>query len=97
MTTLCRPENRLQARMESGFFSLNEDPLWPRQFLVGLIQVYKKDISPLLPRTCRFHPSCSTYAMEALDRYGVLKGTALALRRILKCNPLHPGGFDPLE
>lgn len=62
-----------------------------------LVRFYRKFISPLLPgNTCRFYPTCSSYAEEALNRHGTLMGTLLAVRRILKCHPLHPGGFDPV-
>jgi putative membrane protein insertion efficiency factor len=60
------------------------------------IKVYKKVISPLLPPACRFYPTCSQYAIEALDKYGFLKGSLLSLKRILKCHPFHSGGFDPV-
>ncbi len=64
---------------------------------VILLRGYQKAISPLLPAdTCRFYPSCSSYAIEALERHGLVRGAALAVRRILKCHPLHPGGFDPV-
>jgi putative membrane protein insertion efficiency factor len=58
--------------------------------------IYRRFISPLLPPACRFYPTCSAYALEALDRYGPLKGMFLSIKRILKCNPYHPGGYDPL-
>ena len=58
--------------------------------------MYKKIISPLLPPSCRFYPTCSQYAIEALYKYGFLKGSSLSLKRILKCNPFHEGGFDPV-
>lgn len=58
--------------------------------------LYRKLLSPLFPPTCRFYPTCSAYTLEALDRYGPLKGLYLSLKRILKCNPYHPGGYDPL-
>jgi putative membrane protein insertion efficiency factor len=64
--------------------------------LVLLITGYQRLISPLLPRSCRFYPSCSTYAIEAIQRHGPLRGLALAGRRILRCHPLHPGGYDPV-
>jgi putative membrane protein insertion efficiency factor len=64
--------------------------------LLGLIAAYRYAISPLLGRNCRFHPSCSEYAMEAVRRFGALKGGWLALRRIGRCHPFHPGGYDPV-
>ncbi len=64
--------------------------------LILLVQGYKLWISPLLPAACRFHPTCSTYAVEALQKHGALRGSWLAARRILRCHPFHPGGFDPV-
>ena len=63
---------------------------------VFLITSYQKLISPLLPPTCRFYPTCSQYAKEALIKHGFAKGTFFALKRLLKCHPFHPGGFDPV-
>ena len=63
---------------------------------IKLIELYKRWISPVLPPSCRFLPTCSEYAMEALDRHGILGGTWLALLRILRCNPLGGSGYDPV-
>lgn len=60
------------------------------------IKFYRKFISPIFPPACRFYPTCSTYALQALDKYGPVKGLYLALKRICKCHPFHPGGYDPL-
>ena len=69
-----------------------------RKFLISMIRLYQKYLSPLKRKgSCRFYPTCSQYAIDALNRYGVLKGSCLALRRILKCHPFHPGGFDPVK
>ena len=65
-------------------------------FLVLLIRAYQLLVSPLLGRHCRFHPSCSEYAIEALQCHGLWKGSRLALRRIGSCHPWHAGGFDPV-
>ncbi|MBV6424222.1 MAG: putative membrane protein insertion efficiency factor [Steroidobacteraceae bacterium] len=67
-----------------------------RQLVRGLIRLYQWTLSPLLGPRCRFYPSCSHYALEAVDRFGVLRGGWLAARRIGRCHPWHPGGFDPV-
>ena len=64
--------------------------------LIWLVRGYKIVISPLFLPTCRFHPTCSTYAIDAIDRFGAWRGSILAMRRILRCHPLHPGGYDPV-
>jgi putative membrane protein insertion efficiency factor len=68
-----------------------------KHILVALIKTYKKIISPLLPRACRFYPTCSDYAARAIGKYGAIKGGFMALKRIVKCNPWHPGGIDPVK
>jgi putative membrane protein insertion efficiency factor len=68
-----------------------------KRVLIALINGYRKFISPLKKPSCRFYPTCSQYALEAIDKYGVLKGVRLSLIRILKCHPFHPGGHDPLK
>jgi hypothetical protein len=64
--------------------------------LITLIRGYRLFISPLFSPVCRFQPTCSQYAMEAIARFGAIKGTWLAIRRITRCHPLHPGGYDPV-
>ncbi len=66
------------------------------RLVVALLDFYKRAISPWLPPACRFEPTCSVYAREAIVRYGLAKGLALGLTRLLRCHPLHPGGFDPV-
>jgi len=66
------------------------------RILIFLLRVYQRTISPLLGQCCRFHPSCSEYAIQALARFGALRGTWLTVRRLSRCHPLHPGGFDPV-
>ena len=65
--------------------------------LIVLIKAYQKFISPLSPGKCRFYPTCSVYFIQALEKYGFFKGTLLGLRRISKCHPWNPGGYDPLK
>lgn len=67
-----------------------------KKILVFLIKCYKKWISPLLPSACRFEPTCSIYAMQAIERFGVIRGLLLAIWRILRCNPLCKSGYDPV-
>ncbi|WP_147675714.1 membrane protein insertion efficiency factor YidD [Xanthomonas massiliensis] len=66
------------------------------RILIALLRLYKRFVSPLLGPRCRFEPSCSTYAMTAIARFGVLRGGWLAVRRLGRCHPLHPGGYDPV-
>ncbi|WP_102346615.1 membrane protein insertion efficiency factor YidD [Bacillus sp. Marseille-P3661] len=66
---------------------------WP---FLTIIRFYQKFISPLKPPTCRFYPTCSHYGLEAIQRFGIIKGGYYTLIRILKCHPFHPGGIDPV-
>lgn len=68
-----------------------------RLVLTAPIEVYRRVISPGLPRRCRYEPTCSQYAVQAIRRYGILRGAILAAWRLLRCNPLSHGGFDPVE
>jgi putative membrane protein insertion efficiency factor len=67
-----------------------------KQVFLLAIRFYQLAISPYLGPRCRFHPTCSVYGYEAISRYGAIKGGYLTVRRILKCHPFHPGGFDPV-
>jgi hypothetical protein len=66
------------------------------KFSLILIKIYRRFISPLMPPCCRFYPTCSNYAEQAIKKYGA-KGILIAIKRILKCHPFHPGGYDPLR
>lgn len=67
-----------------------------KKILMSIIEFYQKAISPLTPPSCRFHPTCSHYGLEAIETHGALKGSWLAVRRISKCHPFHEGGYDPV-
>jgi uncharacterized protein len=68
-----------------------------RTILVSLLKFYKAAVSPWLPPSCRFVPTCSEYACEAIQRHGALRGSAMGLRRLLRCHPFHAGGYDPVK
>ena len=67
-----------------------------RKALMGAVRFYQQAISPYLPPSCRYVPTCSTYAIQAIEKYGAAKGSYLAAKRILRCNPFHKGGYDPV-
>ena len=69
---------------------------WPRLVVMGLIRVYQTTLSHLMLTQCRVTPTCSRYTFEAVERYGALRGSWLGAKRILRCHPFHPGGFDPV-
>jgi conserved hypothetical protein YidD len=67
-----------------------------KRVLIALVRFYRSAVSPYRRPCCRYYPTCSQYALDALNKYGALKGGWLAFRRILRCNPLHKGGYDPV-
>ncbi len=68
-----------------------------KRLLIALIRFYRKFISPLFPPRCRFYPTCSQYALEAIEKKGALKGSIMAIWRILRCHPFSKGGYDPVK
>jgi putative membrane protein insertion efficiency factor len=74
------------------------DPVkWARALLLAPIGLYQRLISPALPRRCKYEPTCSRYAVQAVEEYGILRGLVLAIWRLLRCNPWSDGGYDPVE
>jgi putative membrane protein insertion efficiency factor len=68
-----------------------------RKAVLSLIRLYQYAISPYFPPSCRYVPSCSVYAYQAVEKYGVCRGGFMAIKRVLRCHPLHPGGYDPVD
>ena len=68
-----------------------------RKLFIGLIQIYRRFVSPMLPPTCRYTPSCSLYTVQAIEKYGVLRGVFMGIFRMLRCHPFARGGFDPVK
>ena len=83
--------------MNKIVYKLKEINVYLSKVCIYLIRFYQKYIAPLKGPTCRFYPTCSQYAIEAFKKYGVIKGMFLTIKRILKCHPFHPGGYDPLK
>jgi len=79
-----------------GLHHINRIKSLAAQGTIGIIRGYQLMVSPLIGSVCRFHPSCSQYAIEAIHRYGLIKGLWLALNRLLRCHPWNAGGYDPL-
>ncbi len=83
--------------MKKNYYILKEINRYISKLLIYLVRFYQKFISPLKGPTCRFYPTCSQYSIEAIKKYGALKGIYLTMRRLLKCHPFHTGGYDPLK
>ena len=90
-------EPRASASGQSSVPAERRVSIRAKELILVILRFYKRWISPLLPSACRFQPTCSEYAMEAIQRYGVLRGTWLGVLRILRCHPFHKGGFDPVR
>jgi putative membrane protein insertion efficiency factor len=71
--------------------------VWPRDAASAAIRAYQRFVSPLLPPSCRFTPSCSQYALVAIEKHGLLRGMLMGTMRVLRCNPFSKGGFDPVR
>ncbi|HHS13900.1 MAG TPA: membrane protein insertion efficiency factor YidD [bacterium] len=67
-----------------------------KKLILSFLRIYRRWISPGLPRSCRFYPTCSQYAIQAIEKYGLMRGLGVSFKRVARCHPLHPGGFDPL-
>ena len=69
---------------------------WPREVVLAMIRVYQVSLAHIMVSQCRYTPSCSRYTYEAVERYGALRGSWMGMKRILRCHPFHPGGYDPV-
>jgi len=83
-------------RVGSGVSTVSQESSLAARAAVAALRGYKRWISPLLPPACRYTPTCSEYTREAIERHGLVKGAWLGLRRVLRCHPFHPGGYDPV-
>ena len=99
---MIKPANAVQSRLVPNFGNCcNKSPKNEKsdiflRFILSLIKLYRSYVSPFLPASCRFYPTCSAYALKSYQTLGLMRGTYLSLWRILKCNPLDPGGVDPV-
>ncbi len=75
---------------------MTQSPHLGQRLFIAAIRLYQMTLSQVLPPSCRFYPSCSEYTLQAIAKYGVLKGGWLGVKRILRCHPFHPGGYDPV-
>jgi len=89
---MCDIQNPVASVPQPGSAVLSAGP----RLVVFLLALYKAFLSPLLPSSCKFYPTCSSYAQEAVVRHGAVRGLGLALRRLLRCRPFSPGGYDPV-
>lgn len=96
MSTLREPTDKPSGRPSFVPVQLSSLGRIPRRLLILAVRAYQVVLSPIFGGACRYYPSCSVYAIEALERHGVLRGGWLALRRIGRCHPFRPGGFDPV-
>lgn len=97
-TPACDPTEHPARKAEPNrtrAFALATLRKWPAQVLIAMTRLYQLVLSPIFGGQCRFVPSCSEYCIGALQKYGALRGTWMAVRRILRCHPWHPGGYDP--
>ena len=93
---MCLMMKQLHLMITAVAFVMEQVRLMMQRLLLVSIKLYQYFISPLIGTSCRFYPSCSEYAFGAVQKYGTLKGSYLAVKRIIKCHPFHPGGFDPV-
>ena len=91
-----KEESNYTLSLEKQAFYLRWLGKIPQFILLGLIYFYIKLVSPVLPSSCRYYPTCSAYALTSIKRYGPFKGTFLAAKRVARCHPFHPGGYDPV-
>lgn len=89
-------ENGLETAPQQAIETVDEPRGLGAKFGVKLVRFYQVIISPLFPAVCRYNPTCSQYTLVAIKRYGLLKGSWMGVRRISRCHPLHPGGYDPV-
>src|SRR5699024_8217344 len=93
----CAGEERRRKKQSGGYRYIEKEVVRLKQILIGMIRFYRKYLSGLKGySTCKYYPTCSQYGIEAIEKYGALKGGALAVWRILRCNPFSKGGYDPV-